>query len=479
MKKIIGLLIASVLGSIITLALFFAINKNTIETKSNSIIKQETNNVVLPTSASYSAGALDFTTAAQKTVNAVVHVKVRSQISNYENPLYNFLFGKPSYPTDQPPIVSAGSGVIISNDGYIVTNNHVIEGADVLEITLDDRRTFKAKIIGADPTTDIALIKIEGSDFPYLSWGDSDKLMVGEWVLAVGNPFNLASTVTAGIVSAKARSINILNKRTAIEAFIQTDAAVNPGNSGGALVNTKGELIGINTAIASPTGAFAGYSFAVPERIARKIVSDLIEFGSIQRAFIGVSITEVTSEEAKKNGVQTTKGVYVLSTAEGGAAKDAGVLAGDIILDVGGVEVNRMAELQEQVGQYRPGDQITVSIMRDKKVKELLLTLRNIDGSTKVKKTSDIAKVHGAELKNIASNEAAKYKLKGGVKVVSLDDGKFKSAGIKEGFIITSVNRKNVIDIQDVLYIIKNSNGGIYIEGIYANGVSAYYAFGI
>ncbi len=478
MKKFIGFTLASITGGVISLFMYILINDDKSERNNDSLDKLESSQLIIPTSVNYN-GALDFTSAAQKTVNAVVHVKVRSQMSNYENPLYDFLFGKPSYPTDKPPIVSAGSGVIISNDGYIVTNNHVIEGAEFLEVTLDDRRTFRAKIIGADPTTDIALIKIKGSNFPYLTWGDSDKLKVGEWVLAVGNPFNLASTVTAGIVSAKARSINVINKRTAIEAFIQTDAAVNPGNSGGALVNTKGELIGINTAIASPTGSFSGYSFAVPERIARKIVSDLIEFGSIQRAFIGISITEVTSEEAKINGVKTTKGVYVLSAAKGGAANDAGVKAGDIILEIGGVEVNRMAELQEQVGQYRPGDQINVLILRDNKVKRVLLTLRNIDGNTKVNKSLDIAEIHGAKLKNIDSNEAVRYKLKGGVKVTGVDDGKFKSAGIKEGFIITSVNRKEVNNIKDVIYIIKNSNGGIYIEGIYSNGVSAYYAFGI
>ena len=475
MKKFIALLVASFVGGIIAITVFMKFSHENIQTTI-----EQTQPLVTPIPVKFEGASLDFTYAAKKSIDAVVHVKVRSQVNSYENPLYNFLFGRPTYPnSQQPPVVSAGSGVIISNDGYIVTNNHVIDGADILEVILDDRRTFTAKVIGSDPTTDIALIKIEGENFPFLKWGDSDKLQVGEWVLAVGNPFNLNSTVTAGIVSAKARSINILNKRTAIEAFIQTDAAVNPGNSGGALVNTKGELVGINTAIASPTGSFSGYSFAVPERLARKIASDLIEFGTVQRAFIGVSITEVTSQEAKQRGVKSTRGVYVLSTTEGGAAKESGIQAGDIIIRVGGVEVNRMAELQEQVGQYRPGDEISVSILRKNKQKKLMLTLRNIDGNTKVKKNSDSVRVLGAELKNIGSTEATKLKLKGGVKVEELSNGKFDMAGIKKGFIITSINRKNVSDIHDLIEILQNANGGIYIEGVYPNGISAYYAFGI
>lgn len=476
MKRIIGLILASFIGgAVAVVGSLVLIDHDTVGNTNTNQIKAETinNSFVGHTSN------LDFIDAANKTVHAVVHVKVRSRNSGYDNSVYNFLFGKQENTNEPPPIVSTGSGVIISNDGYIVTNNHVIEGADFLEVTLNDKRTLKASVIGADPTTDIALIKVEGTSFPFIPWGDSDKLNIGEWVLAVGNPFNLTSTVTAGIVSAKARSINIINKRTAIESFIQTDAAVNPGNSGGALVNTNGQLVGINTAIASPTGSFSGYSFAVPQQIAEKIVNDLLEYGTVQRAFIGVSISEVTSAEAKNNGITSTKGVYVNNVAEGGAAQEAGIKAGDVVLSVKDVEVNSTPELQEQVGQYRPGDQISVKVLRGKKEKTVLVTLRNIHGDTKAIKASEFYEIYGAKLKNISSSDASKLKIKGGVSVISMADGKFKNAGIKEGFIITSVNKQIIYNTQDLQSAFKNLEGGIYIEGVYPNGISAYYAFGI
>lgn len=478
-KFFLSFMSAALLGGFLALFLYFNFAKKELK-HTGTLQSDKVSNKNMLRQVNFSNTNLDFTLAAEKTVSAVVHVKIRSQLPTYDNPIYNFLFGKPSLPQGELPIVSAGSGVIISNDGYIVTNNHVIKDADLLEVTLDDRRTFEAKVIGADPTTDIALIKIEGENFPYLSWGNSEQLKVGEWVLAVGNPFNLASTVTAGIVSAKSRSINILNRKTAIEAFIQTDAAVNPGNSGGALVNTKGELVGINTAIASPTGSFSGYSFAVPERIARKIVSDLIEFGAVQRAFIGVSIAEVTSPEAQQNGITTTNGVYVFSVTEDGAAKEAGIKAGDVILKIGNTPVNTTSELQAQVGQYRPGNEIEVTVLRKKKRLKLLLTLRNINGNTQTKNADASVQIFGAELKSISASELKKWNLKsGGVKVEKLSKGKFKSAGIREGFIITSVNRKRITTTDEFIYIIKNSQGGVYLEGVYANGSSAYYAFGI
>lgn len=435
-------------------------------------------NVARPVQVNYT-GAVDFTVAAEKTVDAVVHVKIRSQYSASENPIYNFLFGRPNYRQEEMPVVASGSGVIITKDGYIVTNNHVVEGADILEVTLDDNRTFTAKVIGTDPTTDIALIKIDGDDFPFIAWGDSDKLKVGEWVLAIGNPFNLASTVTAGIVSAKARDINIINKNTAIEAFIQTDAAVNPGNSGGALVNVAGELVGIITAIASPTGSFSGYSFAVPERIARKTVSDLMEYGTAQRAFIGINISEVTSDLAQHNGVKSLKGVYVNSVVDGGAAQVAGIKGGDVILKVNDVEVNKVAELQEQIGRYRPGQQVSVTILRNDKRHDVLLTLRNIDGGTSLYKAGETVEIFGANVKTVSPQVASKLKIKGGVEFVSIGDGKFQQAGIKDGFIVTSVNRKNVLSVEDLKSILANAKGGIYIEGAYPDGKVAYYAFGI
>ncbi len=475
MRKIFGFVLASVFGGVISVGIYKLTENKSQPMVVNSQQPIENKQVRL---ASY-PGSIDFTDAAQKTINAVVHVKIRSQYASYENPIYNFLFGRPYGQTQEMPIVSAGSGVIISSDGYIVTNNHVIEGADILEVTLDDKRTFTAKVIGSDPTTDIALIKIDGKDFPFIPWGDSDDLKVGEWVLAVGNPFNLASTVTAGIVSAKARSINIINKTSAIEAFIQTDAAVNPGNSGGALVNINGELVGINTAIASPTGTFSGYSFAVPERIAKKIVSDLMEYGTVQRAYIGVSINDVTSDEAKKSGVTSLKGVFVGSVTDGGAAQDAGIRGGDVILKVNNVEVNKVSELQEQIGQYRPGQQINMTILRGTSTKDILLTLRNVDGGTNLKKADESVEIFGAQVKTLKASDLNKLRLKGGVQIVSLSNGKLLSAGIREGFIITSVNRQPVYTAQDLKLILSNTSGGVYIEGMYPNGISAYYAFGI
>lgn len=469
-----SIVVASVIGGAISVAIYSNLtNKQTAYVPSDSTLQG-----ARPMQVSYS-GMVDFTAAASATVDAVVHVKIRSQYTVVENPIYNFLFGRPNYQQQEMPVVASGSGVIISRDGYIVTNNHVVEGADALEVTLDDNRTFTAKVIGADPTTDIALIKIDGDNFPFIPWGNSDNLKVGEWVLAIGNPFNLASTVTAGIVSAKARNINIINKNTAIEAFIQTDAAVNPGNSGGALVNTAGELVGVITAIASPTGSFSGYSFAVPERIARKIVSDLMEYGTVQRAFIGISINEVTSETAQKNGVTSLKGVYVSSVADGGAAAEAGIKAGDVILKVNDVEVNKVSELQEQIGRYRPGQQISVTVLHGEKTRTMNLTLRNIDGGTSLQTQGESVEILGASVRTVNPQTASSLRIRGGVEITALADGKFKQAGIKEGFIITSVNRRPMRSADELKAILSNSKGGIYIEGVYPNGKSAYYAFGI
>ena len=474
MKKILVLLAASVLGGAVSVAIYSNMEQNNIKNMQVDTTLQGAR----PMQVSYN-GIVDFTAAAGATVDAVVHVKIRSQYSVAENPIYNFLFGRPNYQQQEMPVVASGSGVIISRDGYIVTNNHVVEGADALEVTLDDNRTFTANVIGADPTTDIALIKIDGDDFPFIPWGNSDNLKVGEWVLAIGNPFNLASTVTAGIVSAKARDINIINKSTAIEAFIQTDAAVNPGNSGGALVNVSGELVGVITAIASPTGSFSGYSFAVPERIARKIVSDLMEYGTVQRAYIGISINEVTSETAQKNGVTSLKGVYVSSVTDGGAADEAGIKTGDIILKVNDVEVNKVSELQEQIGRYRPGQQISVTVLHGDRKRTLNLTLRNIDGGTSLQTQGESMEIFGANVRSISQQTASNMRIRGGVEVTSLADGKFKQAGIKEGFIITSVNRRPMRTADELKAVLSNSKGGIYIEGVYPNGKVAYYAFGI
>ena len=474
MKKILVLLAASFVGGAVSVAIY----SNMAQKEIKYVQSDSTMQGARPMQVSYH-GMVDFTAAASATVDAVVHVKIRSQQTAYENPIYNFLFGRPGYQQQEMPVVASGSGVIISRDGYIVTNNHVVEGADALEVTLDDNRTFTAKVIGTDPTTDIALIKIDGDNFPFIPWGNSDNLKVGEWVLAIGNPFNLASTVTAGIVSAKARNLNIINDITAIEAFIQTDAAVNPGNSGGALVNVSGELVGVIAAIASPTGSYSGYSFAVPERIARKIVSDLMEYGAVQRAFIGISIKEVTSEMAQKNGVTSLKGVYVSGVVKGGAAAEAGIKEGDVILKVNDVEVNKGSELREHIGRYRPGQQVSVTVLRDDKTRTMNLTLRNIDGGTSLQMQGETMEILGANVRTINQQTASSLRIRSGAEITSLADGKFKQAGIKEGFIITSVNRRPIRPAEELNTILSNSKGGIYIEGVYPNGKVAYYAFGI
>jgi Do/DeqQ family serine protease len=376
--------------------------------------------------------------------------------------------------------MGSGSGVIISEDGYILTNNHVISSADEVEVTLNDKRTYDAQVIGMDPNTDLAILKIEEKGLSFVPYGNSDYLEVGEWVMAVGNPFNLTSTVTAGIVSAKGRNINILNEEFAIESFIQTDAAVNPGNSGGALVNTKGELIGINTAIASSTGAYNGYSFAIPVNVARKVVNDLIEFGTVQRAFIGVSIRDLDGKLAQEKGLKMTEGVYVTGLTEGGAADDAGIEEGDIIVAVDGIQVKNTPSLQERIGTYRPGDVAEVSVIRDEQLRKMNVKLRNQNGNLEIMpKTPSAVMALGATLQPAGADEMRRLGIRNGLKVTELNNGKLKSAGVREGFIIVRVDRKEVKGLQDVIKILDQKGDAVLIEGIYPNGITAYYGFGM
>lgn len=425
---------------------------------------------------------VDFTAPAERAVTSVVHVKTTvNRSGGMSNPFFDpfsFFWGQPA-PQAAPQQQAAGSGVILSEDGYIVTNNHVIENADEVTVTLDDKQTYKARVVGIDPSTDLALLKVEAEKLPFIEWGNSDQVRVGEWVLAVGNPFNLTSTVTAGIVSAKARNINILpNQRFPIESFIQTDAAVNPGNSGGALVNSKGELIGINTAIASNTGSYAGYSFAIPVNMVRKVVDDLIEFGTVQRGFIGVSIRDVDAEFAKEKELRTLQGVYVNGLTEDGAAESAGIREGDVIVAINGAPVKSSPELQEQVGRYRPGDRIQVSVIRKGEEKLFAVTLRNKEGTTAVKR-NETASLLGATLENAPDVELEKLRITSGVKVKELRPGKLKNAGLKDGFIITAIDNKPVNSPTEVMTYLENKQGGVLIEGIYPNGMKAFYGFGM
>ncbi len=439
--------------------------------------------VNLPASA-IMGEAPDFVKAAENTVDAVVHVTTETMVRN-QDPFSQYFWG---YRMPQPqPMRGAGSGVIISDDGYIVTNNHVVEGADKIQVHMNDRRMYEATVIGRDPSTDIALLKVNGKDLPTITFGNSDDVRVGEWVLAIGNPMNLTSTVTAGIVSAKARNINLLQFDPGkdvfpIESFIQTDAAVNPGNSGGALVNTSGQLVGINTAIASMTGQYAGYSFAVPVNIVNKVTGDLLEFGSVQRAYIGVSIRDLDQALARQIGLDPIRGVYVNGLTEGGAAKEAGIRAGDVIVKVANIAVNNVPQLQEQVGKFRPGDKVMVTILRDGEERMLNMVLRGKEGSTAVamdKVVPNISKVLGAEMTSASSEDLKALGIANGVKITSIHGGKLRSVGIREGFILTKIDSEPVRKPEDVERILGNKKGGVLIEGIYPNGMKAYYGLGL
>lgn len=435
----------------------------------------------------------DFTLAAELSIHAVVHVKTKSPVSSGRgaytmDPFFEFFFGpRSSQPRGEMPMrEGAGSGVIISNDGYIVTNNHVIENSKEIEVTLNDKRTFTARLIGTDPTTDIALIKIDATDLPIIPFGDSDKLKVGEWVLAVGNPFNLTSTVTAGIVSAKARNIDILRADMKIESFIQTDAAINPGNSGGALVNTRGELVGINTAIASQTGAFTGYGFAVPASIVSKVVSDLKQYGVVQRAVLGVRMGDITNDLAKEKNLESMKGAYIGEVIEGSAAEKAGIKEGDVITKINNTKVNSAAELQEQVGRYRPGDKISIEILRNNKAQTVTAELKNTLGNTDIIKSTPPSELLGATFKEIDNKTKSDLKLKYGIQIESILKGKFQDNGIKSGFIILRVNNQAIYSQEDFQLILDravNSDNEeekvLFIAGVYPNGRITHYAINL
>lgn len=426
-----------------------------------------------------SANAISFVEASATATPAVVHIKSimggRSARNMPEDmffgPFRDF-FGDGGGPGNSGPGQSSGSGVIISDDGYIVTNNHVIEDADKIEVVLNDNRSYTGTVVGADPSTDLAVVKINEGQLPHLRFADSDKVQVGEWVLAVGNPFNLTSTVTAGIVSAKGRSIGILADKYRVESFIQTDAAVNPGNSGGALINTSGELVGVNTAIATRTGSFSGYSFAVPANLAKKVVDDLLKYGEVQRGFLGVSIETVTSELAERKDLSVTKGVLIQSINEGSAAADAGLKADDVIVEVDNVKVASGPELQEQISRHRPGDTVILTVLRNGDRKTVPVKLKNKSGSTSIvsKGSRTGSEKLGADFEEITGKDKDEYRISHGVKVKAVYAGKLRSAGVQENFIITHIDKTPVYSPKDVDYLLKNKDGAVLIEGINENG---------
>jgi len=420
----------------------------------------------------------DFILASKISTPTVVYIKTLStarQTSPWDD-FFNWdMFGR------RGQVSSSGSGVIISEDGFIVTNNHVIDKADQIEVVLNNSRyAYKAKVIGTDPSSDLALLKIEAKKLPKISFANSDKLEIGEWVIAVGNPFNLTSTVTAGIVSAKGRNINIVNSTFPIESFVQTDAAINPGNSGGALVNLRGELVGINTAIASKTGSYTGYGFAIPSNLVAKIVKDLIEHSEVQRAFTGMDVVDITADNLEKAG-NLENGVFVDFVAAQGAAKKAGIAEGDVILAVDGVAVNNKATFEEQIAYRRPGDKVVLSLQRGSKKKDIVLELLNREGTMEMLKRNAIkSEVLGAEFELISKLEKERFAVANGIKVSNIKSGVISRMNIPEGFVFVKLNNNSYSNVKEFVRDLENVKGRIVIEGIHPNGskqVLSYYYY--
>jgi serine protease Do len=478
-KYLLGGLLMALLGGVIALFAYTRLIDKPLNQTAKETLAVETP-VVRPVLTSFEMPEpqqVDFTYAAEQTVHAVVHVTTSAKLSQPENPFMQFFYGD-RYNNSPREVHGYGSGVIISADGYIITNNHVIEDADNITINLNDNREFKAEIVGRDPSTDLALLKIKADNLTFLKYGDSEKLRVGEWVLAVGNPFNLTSTVTAGIVSAKGRNIQLNNSDYSIESYIQTDAALNPGNSGGALVDTKGQLLGITCAIISPSGAYAGNSFAIPVTIVKKVVDDIRQYGTVQRAIIGIKMGPVSPDEAKKQDMVVVKGVSISEVINGGAADEANLKEGDIITKLDGVPVDTPADLQEQVGKHRPGDKANLTYLRNGKENNVTLTLKNIAGNTGlVTKSMGTGAVMGATFEALNSSEKQMYNTDYGVRIVSLDDGWFKDHGFGKGTVIISVNGKKVHSGEEVRQATNNENNLKSIEGFDTNG--SYFSYRI
>lgn len=414
-------------------------------------------------SVASSHAGLNFEVAAKLVTPAVVHIRAIYGSGSFSvNPLDEYF---------NQPARSSGSGVILSDDGYIVTNNHVIEEATNLEVVLNNNQRFFAKLVGRDPTTDLALLKIKSKNLPFVKYGDSDSVIPGEWVLAIGNPFDLNSTVTAGIVSAKARNIGILRDRNSlqVESFIQTDAAVNPGNSGGALVNLRGELVGINSAIATATGSYSGYSFAIPTSIVKKVVDDLLEFGEVQRGLLGVQIEDVTADVAEARDLDVVQGVLVRRVNRGSAAAESGIQSGDVITAIDGHPVNSVSELQEWVARNRPGESVQVKFRRDRTEQTVKAVLKNFEGSEEAEKKAVFYEIEGATFEDMTYRELTQLSLDGGVRLARVGDGKWKEAGLKAGFIITHIDKVPVDNVEDLNRILEIKDGGMLVEGIKTN----------
>lgn len=425
----------------------------------------------------------DFTYAAESAVDAVVYVKVTStqtMQSQAPNSIFDFFFGLPQQGAPQQrERVGSGSGVIIREDGYIVTNNHVIDGATKIEVTLNNNQKYQATLVGTDPATDIALLKIDAQGLPVVPFGDSDKLRLGEWVIAIGSPYDLRSTITAGIVSAKGRSMPNYTGEFKIESFIQTDAAVNPGNSGGALVDKAGNLVGINTAIVSQTGSYTGYSFAVPVNIVKKIVYDLMDYGSVKRAILGITMQEIDDKIADELKLSSRNGVYIVEVSKSGAADKAGIKAGDVLVAIDSIRLTNSASVQEAVSRFSPGDKAVVTVIRDGKEKNMEVVFKGTSQENGTLSDDGSVAFYGSSIKAADDETLKKFGLKSGVEIVELGPGKMMEAGATEGFIILYVNDHPVKTPDDVIEIVKKSKRTVFIEGVTPSGRTGYFGFGV
>ncbi len=482
-------LIFSIIGGITSITGYEYFKEEKSITTSNYNENVKFANYIFDTTDVVVPEGLNFIYTSKKTTPAVVHIRTifEGRTSNIPNPfedMFRDFFGERyNYQErEAPKRRGSGSGVIMTDDGYIITNNHVVENASEVEVLLNDNRTFIAKVEGTDPTTDIAVLKIEAENLSTIEFGNSDNVEIGEWVLAVGSPFEFRSTVTAGIVSAKARNIGILRDRNnlQIEAFIQHQAPVNPGNSGGALVNLKGKLIGINSAIATPTGTFAGYSFAIPSNLVEKVFKDLVEFGVVQRALLGITIIDVNAELAEEKDLPVLTGVLIDRVNAGGAAADAGLESGDVIIEINGVKIKNVSNLQEQVAINRPGDNILVTYIREGKTKTINTTLKNTLGTTEVVASTNSFTIDGAKFADVPKELKEKLEIEGGAQVSEIDKGKWKNSGITKGFIVTSINKRSISDVESLSTLLSQlpKDDGVLVEGVYPNGIKAYYGIG-
>ena len=424
----------------------------------------------------------DFTYAAESAVDAVVYVKVSSTQTMQQGPssIFDFFFGMPQQGVPQQrERTGSGSGVIIREDGYIVTNNHVIEGATKIEVTLNSNQTYPAKLVGTDPATDVALLKIEAAGLPAIPFGDSDKLRLGEWVIAIGSPYDLRSTITAGIVSAKGRSMPNYTGEFKIESFIQTDAAVNPGNSGGALVDKAGNLVGINTAIISQTGSYTGYSFAVPSNIVKKIVYDLMDFGSVKRALLGITMQPIDDKIAKELKLSSLNGVYIVEVSKGGAAEKAGIKAGDVLIAVDSIKITTPSSVQEVISRFSPGDKAELTVLRDGKELKMDVTFKGTSQENGTVADDGSIAFYGSSIQAASKETLERLGIKNGVEIVELGPGKLMEAGATEGFVIQYVNDQPVKTPQDVIDIVKKSKRAVFVQGMTPSGRTGYFGFGV